>query len=142
MTPNPTPPAPGPEPRSRWTPLELGGDLPRARGAYSRAARAAGLLFVSGQVPRDFRTGELAGDDFESQARAVLDNLRTVLAEAGAGLDDVVAVTVYLHDVADWDAFNTIYRDVMPTPYPSRTVVGAELRGILVELSAVAVAPG
>lgn len=125
----------------RWTPVELGGDLPGAKGAYSRAARAGGLLFVSGQVPRDFRTGELPGDDLESQTRAVLDNLRTVLAAAGAGLEDVVAVTVYLRDVGDWDGFNAVYQEVMPRPYPSRTVVGAELRGIRVELSAIAVAP-
>jgi 2-iminobutanoate/2-iminopropanoate deaminase len=125
-----------------WEPVELGGDLPRAAGAYSRAARAAGLLFVSGQIPRDFRTGELAGPDVESQTRAVLDNLRAVLTGAGAGLEDVVAVTVYLQDVDDWDRFNAVYRQVMPEPYPSRTVVGAELRGIRVELSAIAVAPG
>jgi reactive intermediate/imine deaminase len=125
----------------RWTPVELGGDMPAAKGAYSRAARAAGLLFVSGQVPRDLRTGELAGEDLETQTRAVLENLRAVLASAGAGLQDVVSVTVYLQDVDDWDAFNAVYREVMPAPWPSRTVVGADLRGIRVELSAVAVSP-
>jgi 2-iminobutanoate/2-iminopropanoate deaminase len=72
----------------------------------------------------------------------VLDNLRAVLAGAGAGLEDVVAVTVYLQDVDDWDRFNAVYREVMSEPYPSRTVVGAELRGIRVEVSAIAVAPG
>lgn len=82
------------------------------------------------------------GPDLESQTRSVLDNLRAVLAGAGAGLEDVVAVTVYLQDVDDWDRFNAVYREVMPEPYPSRTVVGAELRGIRVELSAIAVAPG
>jgi 2-iminobutanoate/2-iminopropanoate deaminase len=115
--------------------------MPRAVGAYSRAVQAAGLLFVSGQVPRDFRTGELAGDDVESQTRAVLANLRAVLEAAGAGLADVVSVSVYLQDVDDWDAFNAIYRETMPAPYPARTVVGADLRGIRVELSAIAVAP-
>lgn len=128
--------------RSTRDSIELGGGLPRAAGAYSRAVRAGGLIFVSGQVPRDFRTDALAGEDLESQARAVLANLDTVLAAAGAGLKDLVAVTVYLKDVDDWDAFNTVYREIMPAPYPSRTVVGAELRGILVELSAIAVAPG
>ncbi len=142
MTENPSPETPPAEDRApRWTPIELGGDLPKATGAYSRAARAAGLVFVSGQVPRDFRTGELAGDDLETQTRAVLENLRAVLASAGAGLQDVVAVTVYLQDVGDWDGFNAVYREVMPAPYPSRTVVGADLRGIRVELSAIAVSP-
>lgn len=140
MTTDPRVPSDSDEHPSRRTPIELGGDMPRAAGAYSRAVQAGGLLFVSGQVPRDFRTGELAGDDLESQARAVLDNLRAVLAAAGAGLEDLVAVTVYLQDVDDWDAFNAVYRDSVPAPYPSRTVVGAELRGIRVELSAIAVA--
>lgn len=128
--------------RSSREPIELGGDLPRAAGAYSRAVRAGGFIFVSGQVPRDFRTDALAGEELASQTRAVLANLETVLAAAGAGLQDLVAVTVYLQDVDDWDAFNAVYREIMPAPYPSRTVVGAELRGILVELSAIAVAPG
>lgn len=124
----------------RWTPVELGDDVPRAAGAYSRAARAGGLLFVSGQVPREFETGELMADDLEGQTRAVLHNLRRVLAAAGSRLEDVVSMTVYLQNVGDWDAFNAVYREELSPPYPSRTVVGAELRGILVEVSAVAVA--
>jgi 2-iminobutanoate/2-iminopropanoate deaminase len=92
-------------------------------------------------VPRDVRTGELLGDDIESQAHAVLGNLRRVLETAGATLDDVVAVTVYLADPDDWGAFNDVYRETFTAPYPSRTVVGARLRGILVEVTAIAASP-
>lgn len=130
----------GPGRARRWIPVEPGDEVPRPAGAYSRAVLAGGLLFVSGQVPREFETGELMADDLEGQTRAVLHNLRRVLEAAGAGLDDVVSVTVYLRDVDDWDGFNRVYRETFSPPYPTRTVVGAALRGVLVELSAVAVA--
>lgn len=138
---NPTPPTPNGSPDRTWSPIELGDDVPRAAGAYSRAVRAAGLLFVSGQVPRDFETGALMATDLEGQTRAVIGNLRRVLHAAGARLEDVVAMTIYLQNADDWDTFNRVYRDELAPPYPSRTVVGADLRGILIEVTAIAVAP-
>ena len=57
---------------------------------------------------------------------------------AGASLTDVVSVIVYLADIDDWGRFNTAYKELMPSPYPTRTALGANLRGILVEISAVA----
>ena len=121
-----------------WQPVTLGGDNPPPVGAYSPAVRAGDFVFVSGQVPRDPRTGQIGGGDVAAQTRRTLENLRAVLEAAGATLDDVTAVTVYLADIGDWDAFNAIYRETFRPPYPSRTVVGAELRGFLVEVSAVA----
>jgi 2-iminobutanoate/2-iminopropanoate deaminase len=126
----------------RWTAIDLGEHVPLPAGSYSRAVRAAGLLFVSGQVPREFETGRLLGEDIESQTRAVIANLARVLEAAGAGLEDVVALTVYLQEAGDWDYFNRVYRELFTEPYPSRTVVGADLRGVLVEVTATAVDPG
>ena len=125
-----------------WQPVSLGPDVPAPKGAYSPAARLGNLIFVSGQVPRDVRTGELLGDDIRSQSRGVLGNLRRVVEAAGTTLDDVVSVTVYLADPNDWTAFNEIYKETFTPPYPARAVVGAGLRGILVEVSAVAARPG
>lgn len=125
------------EPRA-WQPVGLP-DAPAPRGAYSRAVRAGNLLFVSGQVPRDPRTGQLLGDDVESQTRAVLSLLADILAAAGARMDDVVAITAYLQDIGDWEAFNRVYAEAFRPPYPSRTTVGADLHGVLVEVSAIAV---
>jgi 2-iminobutanoate/2-iminopropanoate deaminase len=125
-----------------WQPISLSPDMPAPKGAYSPAARFRDLMFVSGQVPRDARTGELLGDDIRSQTRGVLENLRRALEAGGATLDDVVAVTAYLADPDDWDAFNQVYREVFRPPYPTRTTVGAGLRGILVEVSAVAARAG
>ncbi len=125
----------------RWQPVMLGGDVPAPVGAYSPAVRAGDYVFISGQVPRDPRTGELAGSDLESQVKKVLENVRNTLAAAGAQLSDVVSVTVYLANPDDWGAFNEIYKRTFTAPYPTRTAVGASLRGILIEVSAIAYAP-
>lgn len=122
----------------QWQPVRLGAEVPTPAGAYSPAARAGGFVFVSGQIPRDPVTGELAGDDIESQTRQVIRNVERALAAAGATLSDVVSVIVYLADANDWGAFNTAYKELMPQPFPTRTAVGAQLRGILVEVSAIA----
>ena len=121
-----------------WTPITLGADYPAPAGPYSPAVRAGDFVYVSGQVPRDPRTGELLGATIEEQSAATLANLRRVLEAAGARMEDVIAVTVYLADEDDWGAFNTVYRGVFRAPFPARTVVGAGLRGVRVEISAVA----
>jgi 2-iminobutanoate/2-iminopropanoate deaminase len=122
----------------QWQPVMLGGDVPPPAGAYSPAVKAGGFVFVSGQVPRDPATGALVGDDVEGQTTQVLSNVRRALEAAGASLADVVSMTVYLSDIDDWGRFNDVYKTVMTAPYPTRTALGADLRGILVEISAVA----
>ena len=72
---------------------------------------------------------------------AVLANLERVLTVGGASLAHVVSVTVYLADEQDWGRFNDVYKTVFSPPYPTRAVVGASLRGILVEVSAIALVP-
>ena len=121
-----------------WQPAFLPADVPKPVGAYSPAVRAGDFVFISGQVPRDLRTGALPGEDIESQVRLVLANVKGALAAAGATLDDVVSVTVYLANVDDWGKFNDAYKEIFRPPYPTRTAIGADLRGILVEVSAVA----
>ena len=122
----------------RWKPVTLGGDVPPPVGPYSPAVRAGDFVFVSGQVPRDPVTGALVGQTIEEQSRQTLSNVRQLLEAAGASIADVVSVTVYLADENDWGAFNGVYTTVFARPYPSRTAIGAKLRGVLVEVSAVA----
>ena len=151
MTPTPSPeqaaPAGAGRPARRWTPVALGPDasdapVPPPKGAYSPAVRAGDFVFVSGQVPRDPRTGLLVGEgDVAAQSRQTLANLAGVLAAAGAALSDVVSVAVHLARADDWGAFDAVYRETFAPPFPTRTVVGAELRGVLVEVTAVAYAP-
>src|SRR5450759_5945482 len=81
----------------RWTPIKLGADVPPPAGAYSPAVRAGDFLFVSGQVPRDPRSGATIGSDVVEQTRQVVSNLESVLAAAGAKLSDVVSAVSYTH---------------------------------------------
>jgi len=122
----------------QWQPVSLGSEVPAPVGAYSPAVRAGPFIFVSGQVPRDPVTGELIGNDVESQTAQVVKNLERVLNAAGASLSDIVSVIVYLENIEDWGRFNTAYKALMPAPYPTRTALGAGLHGFIVEISAVA----
>jgi 2-iminobutanoate/2-iminopropanoate deaminase len=125
-----------------WTPIPLGDGLPAPAGAYSPVVRAGDLLFVAGQVPKDLRTGAIVGgDDVQVQTRQTLANLATALAAAGATLADVVSATVHLADEQHWPLFDAVWREHFTAPYPTRTVVGARLRGILVEVTAIAHRP-
>lgn len=112
-------------------------DAPVPGGPYSHAVIAGGLMFLSGQRPVDPRTGEIP-DDIVDQARQVLHNLMAVLAAEGLGSNNVAKVTIYLDDIADFDQVNSVYREFFSDPYPARTTVAASLRGILVEIDAVA----
>src|SRR3954465_11412439 len=115
----------------RWTPITIGGDAPTPAGAYSPAITTRPFLYVSGQVPRDPRTGETIGATVEEQTKQCVKNLEAVLAAGGARLEDVVSVLVHLADPDLWTAFNGTYKELMPKPYPTRTAVGASLRGFL-----------
>jgi 2-iminobutanoate/2-iminopropanoate deaminase len=123
-----------------WQPVAAPAGLPPA-GAYSPAIRAGDLVFVSGQVPKDPDSGEVVGRDVREQTVQVLANTERVLNAAGASLRDVVAVTAYLASMDDWQAFDAAYRERLPQPWPSRTTVGAELRGFLIERTVIAYAP-
>ena len=113
---------------------------PQPAGAYSRAVRVGDLIFLSGQVPKDFESGAVIGESVEEQTRAVMANLERVLGAAGCSLRNLVSVTAYLADIEAWEEFDRAYRSLIEPPYPARTTLGAELHGVLVEISAIAVA--
>ena len=115
---------------------------PKAIGPYSQAieARGARTLFLSGQIPLDPATGELVKGDVEAQTARVMENLRAVLAAAGAGFEHVVRTTIYLADIGDFGAVNGVYARSMPDPPPARSTfaVGALPKGGLIEIDAIA----
>jgi 2-iminobutanoate/2-iminopropanoate deaminase len=123
-----------------WTSVMLP-DVPPPAGAYSSAVKAGNMMFVSGQVPRDPSTGQTTGGDIAQQTLQTLANLERVLRAGGATLQNVVSVTVYLANDDDWGTFDKTYRTVFTAPFPTRAVVGAQLRGMLVEISAIAYIP-
>jgi len=116
---------------------------PKAIGPYSQGieARGARTLWLSGQIPLDPATGELVAGDVAAQTARVMENLRAVLAAAGAGLEHVVRCTIYLADLADFAAVNEVYGRAFPGDPPARATVqvAALPRGARVEIDAVAV---
>ncbi len=116
---------------------------PAAIGPYSHAIRSGGLLFTSGQIPISPATGKIAGPDIETQANQVLDNLKAVLAAAGADFENVVKVTVYLADLKDFAAVNRIYAERFGKEPPARTCIqaGALPAGALLEIDLIAAVP-
>jgi 2-iminobutanoate/2-iminopropanoate deaminase len=113
---------------------------PAAIGPYSQATRAGDLVFCSGQIPIDPRTGELVAGGIEAQTRQVLANLQEVLAAAGATWGDVVRTTIFLVDLGDFAVVNRIYGEVVGSEPPARVTiqVAALPKGSAVEIDAIA----
>jgi 2-iminobutanoate/2-iminopropanoate deaminase len=117
---------------------------PSAIGPYSQAVRAGGFVFLSGQIPLDPGTGKMIEGGIEPQIERVLDNLGAVLKAGGLTFDHVVRTTIYLADLADFQAVNEAYgKRFTRAPQPARsTVQVAGLpRGARVEVDAIAVVP-
>ena len=109
---------------------------------YSQAIAAGGLVFVSGQL--GLKPGEttLEGKGIEEQTRQVLENMRAILEQAGSGLERLLKTTVFLADLADFAAMNSVYADYVGVEPPARATVqvAALPSGALVEIDAVALA--
>ena len=109
-------------------------------GPFSAAVRAGDLLFLSGQVALDPATGKLVSGDIGAQTEQIFANISAVLEEAGKSFDDVMKTTVYLADMKDFGAMNTVYARYFQTPFPARTTiqVAALPLGAAVEIEVVA----
>lgn len=105
---------------------------------YSQAIKVGNTVYVAGQGPFDPETGRLVGNTLEEQARRALENLKAILEESGAALNDVVKVTVFLGEGAGFDEFNLIYKEYFSQPYPARTIGPANM-GFMVQIDAIAV---
>jgi 2-iminobutanoate/2-iminopropanoate deaminase len=116
---------------------------PSAIGPYSQAIRTGELIFVSGQIPIDPRTGNPVSGGIKDKTRRTLENIRAILEKEGATLADVVKTTVYLADMSDFGEMNEAYGEFFSPPYPARAAVGArELpRGVSIEMDVIAVGP-
>ncbi len=106
----------------------------------SQAVIAGGFVFLAGQVPKDPETGVIP-DTFEAQACRVLRNLEAAARAAGASLHDAVSVRVFLGDMANAPAFNAIYREIVPEPFPVRTGIHSVIPGYPIEIDAILYAP-
>ena len=111
---------------------------PAPGGAYSPVLRAGDFIFVAGQTPRNPASGAIESDTIEDQTRQVLENIKQLLAAAGAGMADVVKATVHLSDMSLFQQYNAVYSEYFPDPKPVRTTVGSQLAGFLVEIDVIA----
>lgn len=113
---------------------------PQAIGPYSQAIIANGMVFASGQISIDPKTGELNTGDIETQTRLVLTNMKAVLEAAGSSFDKVVKCTVFLDDMNNFTRMNGVYGEFFEAPYPARAAVEvARLpKDVKVEIEAIA----
>ena len=112
---------------------------PQAVGPYSQAVRFAHLVFVSGQIPLDPKSGEIVGGDIEVQAKQVLENLKAVVEAGGMGLENVLKCTCFLQNMEHFARFNSVYSTYFANVLPARETVEVSRlpKDVLVEISAI-----
>lgn len=115
-------------------------NAPAAIGPYSQAVKDGDLIFVSGQLPIDPKTGEFPSGNVQDQTRQSLENVKAILAEVGYGMENVLKTTVYLADISDFAEMNDVYAQYFSEPYPARAAfqVAAIPKGAKVEIEVVA----
>ena len=115
-------------------------NAPGAIGPYSQGIKAGNLVFTSGQLPIDIKISDELITDVKEAARATLMNVKAILEEGGAKMDDVVKVTVFLTDMGDFAAVNEVYAEFFNEPFPARScyAVAGLPKGAILEIEAVA----
>ncbi|NJN18249.1 MAG: RidA family protein [Oscillochloris sp.] len=96
---------------------------PAAIGPYSQAIAIGELLFISGQLPIDAASGEFVGEDIAAMTRQIFANIETILLAGGSSLAHIVKTTVFLADLADFQAMNAAYAEFFPENPPARSTV-------------------
>ena len=115
-------------------------EAPAAIGPYSQGIVFGNLVFVSGQIPLDPKTGEVVAGGIEEQVKRILDNLAAILKASGSGMDRVVRTTVFMADLGEFPRMNEVYRTYFPSDPPARSTVGVSAlpKGVRVEIDAIA----
>ena len=119
-------------------------NAPQAIGPYSQAVKAGNLMFISGQIPLDPETGDLASQSIEDQAKQVLENVKSICEAAGCSLDDIVKISIFLTDLSNFAVVNDVMKEYFSEPYPARATVevsGLPL-GVNVEIEAIVLING
>ncbi|MTI66673.1 MAG: RidA family protein [Firmicutes bacterium] len=96
---------------------------PKALGPYSQGIKKGNMIFTSGQLPINTETGELLKGDIKKETEFVLENLKEVLKEGGATLEDVVKVTVFIKDMDQFSKINEVYAKYFNKNKPARSCV-------------------
>lgn len=114
---------------------------PAAIGPYSPAVKVGNMLFLSGSIPLDPATGQLVEGGIKEQATRVMENIKGLLAAAGADFNNVVRTTVFMIDLGEFAAMNEVYASYFSAPYPARSTVQVSKlpRDVRVEIDVIAV---
>ena len=113
----------------------------KAIGPYSPAVKVGNMLFLSGSIPLDPVSGQLVEGGIKEQTTRVMENIKALLAAAGADFSHVVRTTVFMVDLAEFAAMNEIYASYFSAPYPARSTVQVVKlpRDVKVEIDLIAV---
>ena len=113
---------------------------PSAIGPYSQAIQIGGLVYTSGQIPIDPSTGSFVEGGIKEQTRQALENVKSILEEAGMTMGDVVKTTIFMADMNDFAEMNVVYATFFTEPYPARSAVAVKTlpKGALVEIEVIA----
>jgi len=116
------------------------GNAPAAIGPYSQAVEAGGLIFISGQLPIDPATGNMAPAEIRAQTEAVIKNLEGILASEGLGLANVLKTTVFMADLGQFAQMNEVYGKFFSANPPARATIEVKAlpKAALVEIEAIA----
>ena len=117
---------------------------PKAIGPYSQAVKAGGMVFISGQIPIDPKTGMVVQSDIKTETKLVMENAKAIITAAGGSLSDIVKATIYLKNMSDFAAVNEIYGSYFPVDPPARATVEVSRlpRDVAVEIDFIAVMEG
>lgn len=99
-------------------------EAPSAIGPYSQAVQANGMIYISGQIPLDPKTGELVEGDFKARVEQVFNNLEAVAKAAGVSLDHAVRIGLFLTDMSQFATVNEVMEARLNEPYPARAAIG------------------
>ncbi len=113
---------------------------PEAFGPFCQATVSNGLVFTSGALPLDPATGAVVDGGMAEQTRRTMDNLSAVLEAAGSCLEQVLQITIYVTNTADFESMNEAYQSYFGSEFPARVTVGAAwlAKGAMVEIQAIA----
>lgn len=117
-------------------------NAPAPIGPYNQSVKAAGLLFISGQIAMDPATGNITAEGVEAETHQVMKNLHAILQAAGLGFSAVVKTTIFLTDMSLFATVNEIYAGYFEGDHPARETIAVKglPRGVNVEISMIATA--
>lgn len=101
----------------------INNDEPKAIGPYSPALKRGNLIFVSGQIPIDPKSGEMIEGDIESQTKRVIENLKAVLEPYSVDLKNIVKTTIFLKNMKHFDRVNKVYSEYFSNKFPARSCI-------------------